>query len=151
MTKQIKVQISAWAIYFAFLGFFLVAFFTGNDTLVGMAPAVVWVDLWLFTFIPAALYAGTTLVLRRGAASVQRQMAVAGATSEQVAQYAHTVRPRISRDNFIALLSSAVISYVIYNLGFTREAMIMFGITVVTHSIIMFLPVKKVDPRSPFI
>lgn len=151
MTKEIKIQISAWGIYAFFLGYFVLTYVTQNAWMVRYLELVVNLDLWLFTFIPALIMVVPIMLCRRNFADLQLRAAIQGSTPEQLETLSRTFSPKFTSQNAIALLSSAVLSTMVYVNGLPNQAVMMFMITFIAHALLVFVPLKKVDSRSPFI
>ncbi len=151
MTKEQKAKVWAWGIYWSFMAYYVAAYITQDSFLLRHLELVVNVDLWIFTLIPALLMAGGVAIMRRNIPSMLREMREKGATEENIANFLEVVRPKVTGENGVALVSALWLSIMVSLLGLHFQAIAMLSITVLAHSVLILLPIKKVDEITPVI
>ena len=149
MNKNLRPQIFAWSLYFAFLAYYLATLVAPNPFLLEHVALVVNVDLWLLTAFPAILTIGTVVLLRRNFPAMAREMAKLNRTPEDIEAVRKTMHPRLRWTTVLGLCSAAVIATLVYQLGFHWQALTMFGLSLAHHGFQAFLPLKKVDGEYP--
>ena len=147
MTKQKKMQMWSWGVYWAFMAYYVAAYITQHSFLMQHLELVVNVDLWGFTLIPALLMVSGVSIMRRNMPALLREMRKNGATEDHITKFLEAARPRVTRENGVALVSAVALSTIVYLLGLHFQAIAMLSITVLAHSVLIFLPAKKVDDQ----
>ena len=151
MTKELKAQLVAWGLYFAFLAFYVTVLVTGNEFLSRHLELIVNIDLWVFTLVPAIFAILGTVAIRCNFPEVVKQMRAAGATEEQIRTNTRILGPKITGLNYLSFISSGVMLAVVFQLGFPVQAIAMWLISITTQAVMIMLPLKKVDDGTSII